>query len=149
MTDYEITLVPEGHIMEAWPLAEPHLVRAAEYTYGRYDALDILDLLLNDHHQLWLTFNDQGIDGALVTVIKQYPKKRMLDLCFIGGDDGMAWKDKMLDILRRWAYDNSCDGIEACARLGWSKIFKADGYTPLWQKFELPVGEEGLGGGNG
>ena len=31
----------------------------------------------------------------------------------------------MLQLLQRWAKDNECDGIEATARLGWSKIFKS------------------------
>lgn len=144
--DYRITLVPPIRIMDAWLLAEPFMRRAAEFTHGRYAADDILDVVLNLNHHLWLVYSDDGVKGALVTALKQYPQKKYLDLAFIGGDDGHSWKDQMLDIMRKWAYDNSCDGIEASARLGWQKIFKDDGYRPLWQTFELPMGDEGLGG---
>lgn len=146
MSEYKISLVPDDKVLEAWPLAEAFLARAVPFTNGRYELEDIFDALLHNYHNLWLVFNDEGVHGALITAIKLYPRKRYLDLAFIGGDNGHAWKDQMLDILQRWAYDNSCDGIEASARLGWQKIFKGDGYRPLWQTFELPMGSEGLGG---
>lgn len=145
MSEYKITLVPDNHVMGAWELAEPFIAKAIPHTHGRYELEDVLDALLHYNHDLWLVFNEEGIQGALVTAIKQYPRKRYLDLAFIGGENGHSWKDQMLDILQRWAYDNSCDGIEASARLGWQKIFKDDGYRPLWQIFELPMGDEGVG----
>lgn len=137
---FVVALVPPDHVEEAWPIALPFMERAAEYTYGRYTADDILDSVTQYDHQLWLTFREGGdAKGAAVTTIKQYPRKRFLDLTFIGGDDGMAWKNEMLDVLRRWARDNHCDGIESSGRLGWARIFKSDGYAPLWQTFELPI----------
>ena len=144
-SDIQISIVPSDRIMDAWALVEPYMELAADATNGRYTPSDILDALLNMNHDLWVVFDDIGVKGALVTAIKQYPSKRYLELAFIGGDNGHAWKDQMLSILRRWAYDNSCDGIESCARLGWAKIFKDDGYRPMWQVFELPLGDEGLG----
>lgn len=145
MTDSQISIVPGGRIMEAWAMVEPFMEMAAEATNGRYTALDILDALLNMNHDLWVVFDDTAVKGALVTAIKQYPNKRYLELAFIGGEDGHTWKDQMLNIMRRWANDNSCDGIESCARLGWAKIFKDDGYRPMWQMFELPLEIEELG----
>lgn len=145
MTDSQISIVPGGRVMEAWAMVEPFMEMAAEATNGRYTTLDILEALLNMNHDLWVVFDDTTVKGALVTAIKQYPNKRYLELAFIGGEDGHTWKDQMLDIMRRWANDNSCDGIESCARLGWAKIFKDDGYRPMWQMFELPLETEGLG----
>lgn len=140
-----ITLVPNNRVVDTWPLVEPFMEMAAEATNGRYKSLDILDALVNENHDLWVVFNDVEIKGALVTAIKQYPNKRYLELAFIGGKDGPAWKEQMLDIMRRWAWANSCDGIESCARLGWSRIFKDDGYRPMWQVFELPLAVEAVG----
>lgn len=145
MSDTQISLVPSDRIMNAWGHVEHFMEMAADATNGRYTSMDILDALLNMNHDLWVVFDEESIKGALVTAIKQYPNKRYLELAFIGGEDGHSWKDQMLDIMRRWAHDNSCDGIESCARLGWAKIFKDDGYRPMWQVFELPLGDEGLG----
>lgn len=145
MRNIQITLVPPGHVMDAWDAAYPFMERAAKATNGRYEAEDILETILHLHHHLWLVFDDQRVLGALVTALRQYPRKRYLELAFIGGDEGALWKDQMLDIMQRWAYDNSCDGIDASARLGWAKIFKGDGYQPMWQVFELPLRGEALG----
>ena len=145
MEGIQISLVPANRIMDAWSQVEHFIDMAADATNGRYTTLDILDALLHLNHDLWVVFDEEGIKGALVTAIKQYPNKRYLELAFIGGENGHSWKDQMLDIMRRWARDNSCEGIESCARLGWAKIFKDDGYRPMWQVFELPLGDEGLG----
>lgn len=141
-----VSLVPADHVENVWPIVEPYMERAAEYTYGRYTVDDIKDSITQYDHHLWIVFDDsKTIKGAVVTTFKHYPQAKYLDMVFIGGDDGLVWKDDMLKVLKHWGYDNDCDGIESTARFGWEKIFKDDGYKPLWQTFVLPVAETGLG----
>lgn len=140
------TLIPEDHVVRMWPRVLPFMERAAEYTYGRYDANDILDSIVQYNHHLWVAFTASGeVKGAVVTVFKQYPKKKCLDLTFVGGDDGLEWKAPMLRMLQHWARDNECEGIESSGRLGWGRALKDDGYKFLWQTYELPVADTGLG----
>lgn len=145
MTGYKVTMVPQEHLEQLWPRIEHFMQRAADYTYGRYTVDDILKTVTDYGHTLWVAFNDKGFSGAVVTDFTDYPRKRYLDMVFVGGDDGLEWKDEMLVMLRRWAADNGCVGIESSGRLGWSKIFKDDGYKPLWQTYELPIDGMGLG----
>ena len=141
-----VSLVPANHVEDVWPAVKPFMEQAAEYTHGRYDVEDIRDSVTQYDHHLWIVFDDSKVvKGAVVTMFKIYPKAKYLDLTFIGGFDGMEWKDDMLRVLQHWAYDNQCDGIESTGRLGWEKIFKGDGYKPLWQTFVLPVAETSLG----
>lgn len=135
----EVTMVPAEHVASAWGAVSEYMQNAADYTNGRYDSDDILNLITEYGYVLWLAFDETDIKGAVVTCFTTYPKKKYLYLMFCGGEDGPEWKDKMLAILRRWAADNHCDGIEGTGRMGWEKIFKADGYKPHWQVFELPV----------
>ena len=58
---------------------------------------------------------------------------------FCGGEDLISWKDPMLALLRRFAKDVGCDGIESTARPGWAKIFQNDGFAAHWITFELPL----------
>ncbi len=142
-----VSLIPHDHVEQVWPSVQPHMEKAAEYTYGRFTAEDILDSITQYDHNLWIAFNDdKEMIGAVVTRFLQYPRKKYLDLVFLGGDDGFSWKDPMLKMLQHWAYDNECDGIESAGRLGWSRVFKEDGYKALWQTYELPVASTGLGG---
>ena len=94
-------------------------------------------------------FAEKEIKGAVVTMISQYPRKKYLDMLFTGGIELENWKEPMLDLLQKWAFDNKCDGIESTGRPGWAKIFKANGHKPLWHTYELPAANAGLGDING
>ena len=142
-----VSLITSEHVDNVWPEVEPHMERAAEYTYGRFTVDDILDSIKQYDYQLWIAFDtDARILGAVVTRFIQYPRKKYLDLTFIGGNEAITWKDPMLKMLQHWAYDNECDGIESSGRTGWSRALRKDGYKMLWQTYELPAADCGIGG---
>lgn len=145
----QVSLVPADLVEGLWPRIFPHLSRAAEYTFGRYEPEDIIDFVLSGEAHLWVVLDEDDIVGVTITRFWQYPRKKCLDLVFLSGDDGFSWKDDMLTMLQHWARDNGCDAIEASGRLGLARAFRDDGYRVLWQVFELPVAETGLGGQNG
>jgi len=137
---YSVSVVPQQLVIPLWPKVRPHLARVAERTAGRYEVEDILQAILYEGYLLWAVLDDDNeITGAAVTSFVQYPRRQLLNMIFLGGDNGPAWKDEMLSTLRRWAADNHCDGLEGAGRLGWAGIFKDDGYKMLWQTFELPL----------
>lgn len=145
----KISLVPTEHTVPVWPKVRRFMVESAEYTYGRYEAEDILDSVL-DGNQLWIAFTDEGdVIGAVVTSIENYPRKRALAMHFCGGEDLARWKGPMLKTLQMWARDAGCDVIESSGRPGWTRIFAEDGHKPLWHTYELPIAEHGLGGNDG
>lgn len=141
----QVTLIPREHVSEVWPLVKDYLAEAAKYTHGRYEVDDIYDAIMDYDHMLWIAFDEEKIKGAVVTNFANYPKKKYLVMSFCGGVELDQWKDSMLKLLQHWAFDNHCDGIEATARIGWTKIFKDDGHVPLWQTFQLPAANAGLG----
>lgn len=141
----QVSFVPAEHAQGLWPQLQPYMEQAAEYTYGRYTADDILDSVIQYDHHLWIAFVGAEIKGFTVTRIAQYPRIKCLDMVFCAGDDGMDWKQPMLKMLQHWGHDSGCDRIECSGRVGWAKIFKDDGYKALWQVYELPVADTGLG----
>jgi hypothetical protein len=145
----QVSLVPPELAEGLWPRIFPHLSRAAEYTYGRYEPEDIFDAVVSGEVHLWVVLDDEDIIGVTVTRLWQYPRKKCLDLVFLAGNGGFSWKDEMLSVLQSWARDNGCDVIEASGRTGLARAFKDDGYRVLWQVFELPVTKTGFGGQNG
>jgi len=145
----KVSMVPTKHVTDIWDAVKPHLKKAADYTYGRYEVDDILDCITDYDHTLWIAFDEKEIKGAVVTMMAQYPRKKYLDMVFTGGVELESWKAQMLDLLQKWAFDNECSGIESTGRPGWAKIFKADGHKPLWNTYELPVANTGLGDING
>ena len=139
----EVSAVPAEYVKQVWPDIKDYMQGAADYTYGRYDVDDILESITDYDHVLWIAFTEEGIKGAVVTNFSDYPRKRMLCMQFCGGVEVNTWQGPMLELLQRWSKDNDCDGIESTGRVGWSKVFKSDGYKPLWETYELPVDVQG------
>jgi hypothetical protein len=132
-------MVPSQYVDTCWKQVEPYLDRAADYTFGRYTVGDIYDSVKDYDYHLWVAFEDGKIVGAVVTNFVVYPKRKVLCMSFCGGERLKEWKDPMLKLLQRFAWDMGCDGIEATARRGWAKVFQNDGYKSNWVTFELPV----------
>jgi hypothetical protein len=153
----QVYLVPPALVPDMWPKVFRHFQRASEYTFGRYEPEDIMEYVLNGHAHLWVVIRESESDinlsediiGVTVTRFVDYPRKRCLDMVFLGGDDGFSWKDSMLGTLRNWAKDSECEVIESTARPGFARAFRNDGYRMLWQVYELPVDAPGIGVSNG
>jgi hypothetical protein len=145
----EVSLVPPELVEGLWPRIFPYLSGASEYTFGRYEPEDILEFAVSGDAHLWVVFKGEDIVGITVTRLWQYPRKKCLDVMFLGGENWDEWKDIVFDTMQRWAYDSGCAAIEASGRVGFARVFKDRGYTPLWQVFEFPVIEAGFGGQNG
>jgi hypothetical protein len=145
----EVSIVPTQHIDECWDMAKDHLKKAIKYTYGKFTIDDIYTAIKDYDHTLWIAFDDKGVKGAVVTNFTSYPRKKFVNMAFIGGVDGHNWKKPMLEILQRWAYDNHCDGLESVGRPGWSKIFKDYGYKLVGYAYEIPAANSGIGDRNG
>jgi len=139
------SMVPPEHVDACWQDVEKYLEGAVKYTHGRYTVSDVYDCIKEYGHTLWIAFDEEGIKAAIVTSFMHYPRKKYLMMGFCGGVEISKWKDPMLKLLRHWAFDNQCDGIEAFGRMGWAKVLKKDGYKPLWQTFQLPAADAGLG----
>lgn len=143
------SMVPHEHVKEVWPQVKEYLEDAAKYTYGRYEADDIYESIIDQDHTLWVAFDKEGTKGAVVTNFVFYPRKKYLVMAFCGGVQLDQWKDQMLKLLQHFAHDTYCDGVESTGRPGWTKIFQHDGHKPLWQTFQLPAADAGLGVSNG
>ena len=135
----QVSLVPAEHVDGCWSKIEAFVEKAAKYTYGRYSAANIYDMVIDGDYQLWIAFTDNKIKGAVITNVVTYPQRKLLCMQFCGGEDLKDWKEPMLALLRRFATDIGCDGIESTARPGWAKIFQNDGYAANWVTFELPL----------
>ena len=140
-----VSMVPVDHVDQIWDDVKSYLEGAAKYTHGRYTVDDIYDCIKDYGNQLWIAFDDEKIKAAVVTHFMHYPKKKYLVMAFCGGEQLEQWLDPIIKVLQCWAFDNQCDGLEATARLGWVKPLKNNGYKPLWQTFQLPAADAGLG----
>jgi len=135
----EVSLIPPQYIDSCWDKIEAFIGKAAKYTYGRYTVSNIYDLVKEGDYQLWVAIDGTEFKGAVVTNIITYPQRKLLGMQFCGGDELKLWKEPMLALLKRFAKDVGCEGIESTGRPGWAKIFQNDGYKATWVTYELPL----------
>ena len=135
----EVSMVPAEYVDTCWTKIEPFIEKAAEYTYGRYSASNLYDMVKDDDHQLWVAYDGGDFKGIVLTNVMNYPQRRVLCMGFCGGIELKDWKTPMLNLLKRYAKDMGCDSIEAFGRPGWANVFKKDGYQTKWITFELPI----------
>ena len=135
----QISHVPTEYINTCWKEIKGYLQNALEYTNGRYEIEDLYLALHKYDHHLWVAFDNKEIKGAVVTHILVYPKKKFLCMAFCGGKELDTWKDEMIVMLKNFAIDMKCDGLEATGRRGWAKALKGPGHEFLWDTFQLPL----------
>lgn len=135
----DVSLIPPQYVDSCWGKVEKFVDKAAEYTYGRYTTGNIYDLVKDGDYQLWVAIDGNEFKGAVITNIITYPQRKLLGLQFCGGEELSSWKEPMLDILKRFAKDVGCEGLESTGRPGWAKVFQNDGYKATWVTYELPL----------
>lgn len=135
----EVSMIPKEYVDSCWDRVEPLLKKATDLSGDRYTTSHIYDMVMEDDYQLWVAYEGNNFHGAVVTNISDYPNRKILCMGFCGGEDFGAWKDQIIDILKRFARDMGCDAIEASGRPGWSKVLKDKGYSPKWVTFEIPI----------
>ena len=135
----QVSQVPTEYVNSCWKDVEGYLKKALEYTNGRYEIEDLYLAICKYDHHLWIAFDENEIKGAVVTHILVYPRKKFLCMAFCGGKELGTWKDEMIVMLKNFAIDMKCDGLEATGRKGWAKALKSHGHEFLWDTFELPL----------
>lgn len=135
-----VSLVPAAYINHVWDEVKVFLEPAVSVTNGRYTTYDVYNGCQLDHYQLWIAFgNDDKIIGTEVTSISNYPSKRVLTSLFTGGIRIRAWRDKMMEIITRFARDNDCECIEGFGRSGWIKLLEPYGVRQVTVMFEKDI----------
>lgn len=143
----EVSAVPPDGIQFIKDQVLGQLAPVSRYTNGRYLAEDMVRLCEAGSSALFIAFEPDGAErvdvmGAVVVALNQYPRRKVLFVQFVGGDRTRLWRQNMYELLKRFALDNGCDGIEGVGRIGWLRWFPM--FTPI-----AIMGEIDLVGGRG
>lgn len=139
MSNVLVSAIPTEHVPAVWSAVEGYVDDALHHARGCYAAEDIYQQLLSGTHHLWIAFEGTDIKGAVITQVVQYPRKRALNCYMAGGNDFASWKTPMMELLSKFAIDNSCECFEATGRPGWIRMFKNEGCEVVWQTCQLPI----------
>ena len=137
---HTIALVPSYYVGTLWNDVKNFLGPAIARARNRWDMEAVHKSLLNQEVHLWVAFDSKkNIDGVATTEFVMYPKRKMLSVEYLGGNNMNSWGWDLLDRFNSWAKDNKCDGIECIARHGFWKWLAQDGYERPYTIYEKEV----------
>lgn len=107
-----------------WPDVEDFITAAVNRSRGEMTTDDIKEACKEGRMFLAVAHEGWEVYGAVVSEVRQYPRKRALAVPYMGGREFMKWRKQMGDFLVLGAKNIGADFIEALGRKGWSRVFK-------------------------
>ena len=122
-----------------WPLVEEYLNAALKHGLGEYSTSDIKSACKSKNMQLWVNFDREGVQGAFITKISNYPQKKILCVLLLGGNEFMKWRDEADALLNAFGKEHNCEYIELFGRKGWGKVLKDIDYKEITRLFAKEI----------
>jgi hypothetical protein len=137
-----VSLVPVHEVQRVWPKIRQYVVGVEEISHGRTNVTEIFSDIMEGKMLLWVIF-EYNIEAAntefmafACTSIREYPKRRMLYIDYIGGDHMEKWIGNLNETLSTFGASQECDGLESTGRRGWERPLKNVGWTPVYTTYE-------------
>lgn len=121
LLDNVVTRVPSEDLEFIWSQVAPLLEKALDETYS---IKDILYGLANDRMQLFISWNNNRVESAVVTEIAQYPQAKILRYFLAGGRNLENWLERIQEKIEKFAKQNKCTYLEVAGRKGWVRKLK-------------------------
>ena len=115
-----IIKVPQEDLHIIWNEVEPLIKKALD---DSYTAIDILDGLVKNAFQLFISWEDK-VESAVITEVIQYPQKKVCRYFLAGGSNINNWLEPIQQEIEKFAKYNQCDAIEVAGRKGWLRKLK-------------------------
>jgi len=122
-SNFDIGLVSIEDIPYIWDQIESHLERAVPHSEGELEPDDFMSALADGEMQLWVALQEDIIVASMITQIASYPRKRVLKIITIAGEDMHKWIDNLY-MVEDWALEHGCTSLECWGRKGWLKVLK-------------------------
>ena len=116
-----VTRVPSEDVEFIWSQVAPLLEKALDETYS---IQDILYGLVNDRMQLFISWNNNRVESAVVTEIAQYPQSKVLRYFLAGGVNLENWLERIQKVIEKFAKKENCTHLEVAGRKGWVRKLK-------------------------
>jgi hypothetical protein len=120
-----VRLPPLEELAERWFVVGP-LLRKATIRNDCYEPVDLLRLAFAGQAGIWLCEVDGGIAAAFVTWVKDYPRRRVLEIVAGGGERMKDWIEPLKAALDEHACQCGCSHIASVARPGWLRAWGAE-----------------------
>ena len=108
LLDNVVTRVPKEDLKLIWNETKPLIEKALDETYL---SKDILDGILEDRMQLFISWNNKKVESAVVTEIASYPQTKVLRYFLAGGTNLNNWLERIQILIEKFAKKENCTHI--------------------------------------
>tara|TARA_R100001460_G_scaffold102156_2_gene146397 strand:- start:4551 stop:4943 length:393 start_codon:yes stop_codon:yes gene_type:complete len=116
-----ITQVPKEDVIYIWDQIESYITKALD---DSYISRDVLDGIITNKFQLFISWNNKEVESAIVTEVADYPRKRVLRYVLAGGKNLENWLIPIQKKIEEFAIKNHCQAVEVAGRKGWLRKLK-------------------------
>ena len=133
----EILKVPPSSVRAIWPRCERHIEAALELDGGCFWLADLCDCCASGAMQLWIAVQGEELLAAVVSLISDYPRKRVFSVLYVGGVRLMDWLPEMLRVTEAWSRSVGCVAMAGALRRGWARAASMrETGAFLWRNYE-------------
>jgi hypothetical protein len=118
----QVRLPPVDELAEKWAIISRLLHKATVRT-GCYEPIDLLQLAMRGQVGIWICEVGGDVAAAVATEIKQYPRRRILEIMFTGGGNMQSWLPMLVETLDEHARQAGCSHIATAGRPGWTRAW--------------------------
>jgi len=138
-----ISAVPAPAVGFVWDTVAPMLQKAVDTSPGGYTTDSIRNDLMEGTLGLWVALeNGDTPVAAFTTRIMDLPEKRVLAMDWVGGGKMSEWLELTMDVLERYARDNSCTQLQGYGRKAWERWMQPHGWEPAYMTYKKDLSDE-------
>jgi hypothetical protein len=142
--DVIVTAVPHEYLAEEFMRTGALMEKVAQTSRGRFLVEDLFEGCAEGRFILWvaarlLPHNKREYLAVIFTSVRDYPRKRALQIDFVAGTHLSEWMGRFAQVYERMAVAEKCDIMEGGGRMGWLRPMKRIGLKPTGFFFEAEV----------
>jgi len=118
-----VRLPPLDELARRWHEIEPLLLKATNIT-DCYTPVDVLRMSMAGRCGIWLCEHKGELLSVIATEIREYPRRRVLEMMFCGGSGMRLWLDAAIKVFDEHARQAGCSHILCAGRPGWSRAWR-------------------------
>ena len=105
-----------------WADIEKLIERATRIT-ACYEPIDVLRMSMAGRCGIWLCEHEGKLLAAIATEIREYPRRRVLEMMFCGGTGMRLWLEAAIAAFDDHARQAGCSHILCAGRPGWARAW--------------------------
>ncbi|MCK5132055.1 MAG: hypothetical protein KAR40_07895 [Candidatus Sabulitectum sp.] len=123
-----LKLIDRADLEEVWPIAGPLIDMAIQHAHGETTLEHLYkDLTLGERKLIMVTEEGKTLAAAVLSM-SHYPRKKVCQVSFAGGQEMDKWCDQALPTVERIAREAGADTVRIQGRKGWLRRLRDHGY---------------------